>query len=103
MMPLVITPGVGYREGFEDSADRLADLGLEQQMKVIGHEAIAEEAKRITFLGVGEGFKEGNAVGVVAKDVGAVEGMIDETVIDGAREASPDLKHNDSRESNLEK
>jgi hypothetical protein len=89
MIPLVITPGVGYREGLEDSTDRLPDLGPEQEMKVIGHETRAEEAKRIAFLGFGEGLEKGDAVGVVAKDVGAVvapiEGVIDETVIDGAR------------------
>ncbi len=68
-------------------------------MKVIGHETIAEEAKRIAFLGLGEGLEEGDAVGVIAKDVGAVvaaiEGMIDETVIDGARWASHGSEDNE--------
>jgi hypothetical protein len=58
-------------------------------MKVIGHETIAEEAKRKAFLGLGEGLEEGDAVGVVAQDksavVTAIEGVIDETVVDGAR------------------
>jgi hypothetical protein len=58
-------------------------------MKVIGHETIAEEAKRIAFLGLGESLEEGDAVGGVAKNVSvvvaAIEGMIDETDINGAR------------------
>ncbi len=107
MMPLVITPGVGYREGFEDSTDRLPDFGPEQEMKVIGHETIAEEAKRIAFLGLGEGLGEGDAVGVIAKDVGAVvatiEGTIDEIVIDGARWASHGSEDNESWASRQEK
>ena len=83
------------------------DYGPEQEMKVIGHETIAEEAKRIAFLGLGEGLEEGDAVGVIAKDVGAVvaaiEGMIDETVIDGARWASHGSEDNEWWASRQEK
>ena len=88
-MALVKAPGVGYREGLEDSADPLSELGPEQKVEVIGHEAIAEQAKRIAVLGFGKGFEEGNAVGIVTEDistvVAAIECVIDETVIDGAR------------------
>ena len=74
---------------------------------MIGHETIAEEAKRIAFLGLGEGLEEGDAVGVIAKDVGAVvaaiEGMIDETVIDGARWASHGSEDNEWWASRQEK
>ena len=51
--------------------------------------------------------EEGDAVGVIAKDVGAVvaaiEGMIDETVIDGARWASPGSEDNEWWTSRQEK
>jgi hypothetical protein len=83
-IPLVIMPGVGSREGFEDSTDRLPDLGPEQKMKMIGHETRAKETKRIALLGLGEGLEKGDVVGV-AKDVSAVvaaiKGVIDEPVI----------------------
>jgi hypothetical protein len=72
----------------EDSADRLPELGPEQPIKVIDHETIAEEAKRLAFLGFAEGLEERDAVGVVAKDVSAVvaaiECVMDETIVDGA-------------------
>jgi hypothetical protein len=86
---LVIAPGVGDREELEDAADRLPGLGSEREVKVVSAEAVPEEAKRIAVLGFGEGFEEGDAVGVIAKNVraviAAVEGVVDQTVIDGAR------------------
>ena len=107
MVPLVTTPGVAYREGLEDLTYRLPKLRLEQEMKVIGHETRAEEAKRIAFFGLGESQEEGDAVGAVAEDVSAVvaaiEGLIDEAVIDGARSSSHDSENNDWRASRHER
>jgi hypothetical protein len=89
VMSLVIAPGVGDREGLEDSADRLSGLGPDQEVKVIGHETIAEEPEGVAVPGLGEGLEEGDAVGVVAEDIPAVvatvEGVIHQAVIDGAR------------------
>jgi hypothetical protein len=88
-MTLVTAPGVGDREGLQDSANRLAGFRSQQQMEVIGHEAITKQPERITLLGVGEGLQEGHAIIVVAEDVGAViaaiEGVVNEGVVDGAR------------------
>ena len=47
------------------------------------------ELTPLFLLGFGKGFEEGNAVGIVTEDistvVAAIECVIDETVIDGAR------------------
>jgi hypothetical protein len=85
VMPLVMAPRVGDGEGLEDAADRLPGLGADEEVEVVGHEAIAEEPEGIAVLGLGQGLEEGDAVGVVAEDVAAVEGVIDQAVVDGAR------------------
>ena len=89
LMPLVITPGVGYCKGLKDSANRLSGLGPDQEVEVIGHETIAKEPEGVAVPGLGEGLEEGDAVVVVAEDVPAVvatvEGVIHRAVIDGAR------------------
>src|SRR5262249_29527001 len=88
-MPLVIPPGMGHGEGLEDAADRLTGLGAEQEVEVVGHEAVAEEAERIALLGPRQSFDEGASVGVVLEDVGAVittvEGVVDQALADGSR------------------
>ena len=89
VVSLVIAPGVGHGQGLKDSTDRLPALGPEQEVEVIGHQAIAEESEGVAVLGLGEGFQEGDAVAVVTEDILAVvppvEGVIDQTVVDGAR------------------
>jgi hypothetical protein len=88
-MALVISPGMGYGDGLEDAADRSASLGPDQQVEVVGHEAVAEQGEGVAFLGAGEGFEEGDAIGIVGKNVSpviaAVERVIDQSVVDGAR------------------
>jgi hypothetical protein len=78
------TPGVGYGERLEDSADQLPGVGLEQQEEVIGHETIAEQSEWIAFLGLGECVEEGEAVVAIAVVIAAIEGMIDEATIGDA-------------------
>jgi hypothetical protein len=89
VMSFVVSPGMRDSKRLEDSADRLSGLRPDEQVKVIGHEAIAEQAKRIAVLGFGEGAEEGSPVGIVPKDIGAVvaavEDVIDQSVIDGSR------------------
>src|SRR5262249_52908411 len=67
---VVRPPGVGDGERLEDSADRWPDLGPEQEVEVMGPETMDEEAERSALLGLGEPLKEGDAVIIVAKDVG---------------------------------
>jgi hypothetical protein len=80
---------MGHGEGLEDAADRLTGLGAEQEVEVVGHEAVAEEAERIALLGPRQGFEEGDSVGVVGEDVGAVvaavEGVVNQALVDGSR------------------
>jgi hypothetical protein len=88
-MTLVIAPGVGDGERLEDAADRLAGLGAEQEVEMVGHQAIAEELEGVAAPGAVEGVEEGEVVAVVVEDGGAVvapvQGMIDQAVVDGPR------------------
>jgi hypothetical protein len=79
----------------EDVADRPARLGAEEEVEVVGHQAVAEEPKGIAIPGHGEGLEEGEVIVVVGEDggavVAAVERVIDEAVADDAGEASHGL------------
>jgi hypothetical protein len=50
-MAPVVPPGVGDGERLEDAADRLARLGAEEELEVVGHQAVAEEPEGISLLG----------------------------------------------------
>jgi hypothetical protein len=65
-------PGVGHGRGLDDAADGLAGLGSEQEVEVVGPRAVAEEAERIAFPGVGEGERERLVVLGRGDDVGAI-------------------------------
>ena len=43
---------MGHGQGLENPADRLAGPGLEQKMKVVGHQAVAEQLERVATLGL---------------------------------------------------
>ena len=47
-LPPVVSPGVSDGQGLKDAAYRLPGGRLEKQMKMIGHQAIAEEARKDT-------------------------------------------------------
>ena len=55
---------------------------------MVGHQAVAEEPEGVALLGGGEGLEEGEVVVVIGEDggaiVAAVEGVIDQAVVDGA-------------------
>ena len=99
-MSLVVPPGVCDGERLEDAADRLARLGAEEEVEMVGHEAVAEESERVAVPGGGEGLEEGEVVVVIGEDggavVAAVKGVVDQSVVDGAGESSH------ARESNAE-
>jgi hypothetical protein len=88
-MTLVVSPGVGDGERLEDAADRLPSLGSNEEVEVVGHQAVPEQPEGVTLLGGGEGLEEGEMVVVIREDgrpvVAAVKGMINEAVGDGAR------------------
>jgi hypothetical protein len=56
---------------------------------VIRHQAVAEQAERIAFLGSRQSVEEGDSVIVVSEDVGAivasVQGVVDQAVVDRTR------------------
>ena len=64
----VVPPGVSDGQGLEDAADRLPGGRLEKQMKMVGHQAVAEERERIPCLGAGEIAKEHIPFAVRAED-----------------------------------
>lgn len=68
----VKSPGVGDGQRLEDPADRHAGFGTKQQVKVIGHQAVAIEPKRIPKLGPAEALKKGAVVFIVGENDAAV-------------------------------
>ena len=58
-------------------------------MKVVGHEAIAQESQGVALPGLGKGIKEGESIGIIAKNISAVvasvEGVINQAVVSRAR------------------
>ena len=71
-MPFVIAPWMCNGKRLQDSADRLSGLWPDEKVEVIGHEAITEKPERVAIPGLGKGLKEGDAVTIVAQDIGAV-------------------------------
>ena len=67
----VVPPGVSDGQGLEDAADRLPGGRLEKQMKMVGHQAVAEERERVPCLGAGEIAKEHIPFAVGADDIGS--------------------------------
>src|SRR5271165_4101168 len=76
----VVPPGVSDGQGLEDAADRLPGGQLEKQMKMVGHQAVAEERERVPCLGAGEIAKEHIPFAVGAEDIGSVVPAVDRVV-----------------------
>ena len=76
----VVPPGVSDGQGLEDAADRLPGGRLEKQMKMVGHQAVAEERERVPCLGAGEIAKEHIPFAVGAEDIGSVVPAVDRVV-----------------------
>ncbi len=76
----VVPPGVSDGQRLEDAADRLHGGRLEKQMKMVGHQAVAEERERVPCLGAGEIAKEHIPFAVGAEDIGSVVPAVDRVV-----------------------
>lgn len=76
----VVPPGVSDGQGLEDAADRLPGGRLEKQMKMVGHQAVAEERERVPCLGAGEIAKEHIPFALGAEDIGSVVPAVDRVV-----------------------
>ena len=85
---LVIMPGMGDRQRLHDPADRLAVARREQQVEMIGHQAVAEEPERVTLLRLKECVQKLTAIIGRRQDgvavIAPIQGMIDEAVSDGS-------------------
>jgi hypothetical protein len=92
LMAAMVMPGVGHGQGLEDTANRLTVLGLEEEVEVIRHQAVAEEAEGIAQLGLAQGIQERLEVVVPEENgeavVAPVEGVVEQAVSDGSRLAS---------------
>ena len=77
-----------HRERLEDTADRLSGLGTNKEVEVVGHEAVAEQPEGVATLGAIQGSEEGVAVGLVGENVAtvisAIEGVVDQAVVDSS-------------------
>ena len=84
-VPLVVSPGVGDEERLHDPPDGHAGLGSEDEVEVVGHQAVAVEAEQEAELRLAERGEEGVVVGVVVEDflavVAAAEGVEDQAVV----------------------
>ena len=84
----VVALGVGDEQALHDPADRSLQ-GADQQVDVVGHQAIAIELERPPLLQVGERFEERGVILVVEEDrgavVAAVDDMVDESVTDRSK------------------
>ena len=93
-MAAVEVPGVGDRKRLKDAADRDARFGPEEQVEMVGHQAVGIEAEGISDLGFGQVVEEGLVVGVVVEDdlsvVAAVDGVVEQAVIVKSWSASHD-------------
>ena len=62
--------------------------GLEQEVEVVAHQAIAEESEREAFVSAGEGGEEGLVIVGAVEDavavVAAIDGVVDEAIGGGA-------------------
>jgi hypothetical protein len=79
------------RSDEKDAADRLVRSGSEQQVEVIAHQAVAEQPKRIAALRLPQGVEESLEVGGRREHgrtvVAAADGMVEQAVGDGSRQA----------------
>ena len=79
-LPAVVPTGVSDSQGLENPADRLLWGRLEQQVKMVGHQTVAEERKRVTCLGVSEIAQERIPLTVGAENIGPVVPAVDRVV-----------------------
>ncbi len=86
-------PGVGDAERLENTADRLASLGAEQQVKMVGHQAIAEQPERVTLLRLLEGFEKRQIVFGRKENVGTVVPAVQRVIQQTIRHRSRSTRH----------
>ena len=87
---------MGHRERLKDPADRLPGFGPHKQVEMVGHQAVTQEPEGIAILRECKCLKESEVVLVVRENHGAVvatvEGVVNQSVVDGSRKSSHTLK-----------
>jgi hypothetical protein len=76
-----------YRVGDQEMTHKLAQIGiggLNQQMKMIGHQNVSNKFDTESFTAIGQGINKSTAVGVIDKDILATIAPVHHMVI-GAR------------------
>src|SRR5271157_3742614 len=88
----VILPRVSHSQRLENPADRLTGIGLQEEMEMVAHQAIAQQPEGVAATSPAQRLEEGVAVAVVGEDVvpvvAPVQRMIDQSVVDGAGKSS---------------
>jgi len=101
---LVVVPGMSDGEGLKNAAKGLPGSGAEQEMEMIRHQTIAEEAERVTSLRLGQGLQEREVILGGEEDgsavVAAVNRMIEEAVRDRSRRSRHEGKVQGCQEIN---
>jgi hypothetical protein len=69
----------------EDPADRLPGLGPNQQVEVVGHEAVAEEPEGVAVLRATEGREKRVVIRVGCENIAAIENVVDQSAVDRSR------------------
>jgi len=91
-VPLVVAPGVRHQERLHDATDGHPRLGAEQEVEVVGHQAIAVEPERVAELRPAEGVEEGAEIAIVVEDgvaiVAPAEGMEGQAIVNRSQGAS---------------
>ena len=85
MVVLVITADVGGHQPHHVGTEVAIVLGPERQVKVIGHQAVGEQAERRAFRRLGQELEEGSIVAVLVKHgtspIASIEDMIAVTAL----------------------
>lgn len=89
----VVMPGVSHAQRLENTADRLARLRAEQQVEMVGHEAVAVEAKRIAFFRFPQGLEEGEIIVSPEENVSTVVSAVDRVIQQTIRHGSRSTRH----------
>ncbi len=92
-MAAVVALGVGDQEALHQSADGGVE-GADQEVDVVGHEAVAVELEGAGTLKVAEGVEEGNVVAIGVEDGGAVVAAVDDVVDEAITDRSQGSWHN---------
>lgn len=82
----VVAAGVGDADPANELAEGLVGFGPDDQMPVVGHEAVGEQVGGVECQGLAQQLFKGRVVGVFMEErhaaVAAVEGVIDQTGLD---------------------